>query len=317
MRSLVVALAAFCASITAVAQDYPSNTVRIVISFPAGGSTDLLARALADDLQKRLKQSVIVENRPGGNGVIAADAVARAAPDGYTLFMAVDSVLSLNPLLYPKLSYNPDKDFAPISLVATQPFFIVAGPHSPVRSFDEMIAYARANPGKLTYGSSAILQTLIGEKLKLEKKIDMLNVPFKGSPPMLQALLSGDIDLAITAVVPYATYVPQGKLFPIVTSGHRREALLPSTPVVGEVGLRGWEFGNWSALYAPAKTPQPIIDRLNAEVRNATRDKALNDRLQTSGIYPEASSPEELRNLLRIDMDRWAEVIKASGFKVQ
>jgi tripartite-type tricarboxylate transporter receptor subunit TctC len=180
-----------------------------------------------------------------------------------------------------------------------------------------MIAYARANPGKLTYGSSAILQTLIGEKLKLEKKIDMLNVPFKGSPPMLQALLSGDIDLAITAVVPYATYVPQGKLFPIVTSGHRREALLPSTPVVREVGLQGWEFGNWSALYAPAKTPQPIIDKLNAEVRSATRDKALNDRLQTSGIYPEASSPEELRNLLRIDMERWAEVIKASGFKVQ
>jgi tripartite-type tricarboxylate transporter receptor subunit TctC len=317
LRALfLLACAFFAGSTLAQAPDYPARPVRIIISFPPGGSTDFLARMLAERLQAVTKQTFLVENRPGGNSVIAADAVAKAPPDGYTLFMAVDAVMSLNPLLYSKLTYDPERDFAPVSHVAAQPFFIVASARAPVRTFHELIAYAMANPGKLTYGSSAMLQQLIGEKIKQDAKVDMLYVPFKGSPPMLQALLAGDIDFAITSTMPYATYVKEGKLFGIVTSGAKREQLLPGTPVVKEVGLHDLEFGNWSALYAPAATPKGVIDKLNADVRKALADPAAIEKLSAVGIYPSASTPDELRRLLRTDVERWSRVIRTAGIKL-
>lgn len=295
---------------------YPSKPVRIIISFPPGGSTDFLARILAERLQSGMQQTVIVENRPGGNSVISAETVAKAAPDGYTLFMAVDSVMSLNPLLYSKLSYDPERDFIPISHVASQPFFMVAGPRSPVRDLPSLIAYARANPGKLTYGTSAMLQQLAGEKIKLDTKVDMLHVPFKGSPPMLQALLNGEIDFAITATTPYANYVKEGRLFGIATSGGQREMVLPTTPVMRESGFPDLEFGNWNGLYAPAGTPNIVIEKLNAEVRKAMGDPAVSARLIPAGIYPSASTPDQLRSLRRSDIERWGPVIRAVGIKL-
>ena len=295
---------------------YPSKPVRIIISFPPGGSTDFLARILAERLQSGMQQTVIVENRPGGNSVIAAETVAKAAPDGHTLFMAVDSVMSLNPLLYSKLSYDPERDFVPISHVASQPFFMVAGPRSPVRDLPSLIAYARANPGKLTYGTSAMLQQLAGEKIKLDTKVDMLHVPFKGSPPMLQALLNGEIDFAITATTPYANYVKEGRLFGIATSGGQREMVLPTTPVMRESGFPDLEFGNWNGLYAPAGTPNIVIEKLNAEVRKAMSDPAVSARLIPAGIYPSASTPDQLRSLRRSDIERWGPVIRAVGIKL-
>ncbi len=295
---------------------YPSKPVRIIISFPPGGSTDFLARILAERLQSGMQQTVIVENRPGGNSVISAEMVAKASPDGYTLFMAVDSVMSLNPLLYSKLSYDPERDFIPISHVASQPFFMVAGPRSPVRDLPSLIAYARENPGKLTYGTSAMLQQLAGEKLKLDSKVDMLHVPFRGSPPMLQALLNGEIDFAITATTPYATYVKEGRLFGIATSGGQREMVLPTTPVVREVGFSDLEFGNWNGLYAPAGTPTIILEKLNAEVRKAMSDPAVSARLISAGIYPSTGTPEQLRSLRRSDIERWGPVIKAARIKL-
>ena len=295
---------------------YPSKPVRIIISFPLGGSTDFLARILAERLQSGMQQTVIVENRPGGNSVISAEMVAKASPDGYTLFMAVDSVMSLNPLLYSKLSYDPERDFIPISHVASQPFFMVAGPRSPVRDLPSLIAYARENPGKLTYGTSAMLQQLAGEKLKLDSKVDMLHVPFRGSPPMLQALLNGEIDFAITATTPYATYVKEGRLFGIATSGGQREMVLPTTPVVREVGFSDLEFGNWNGLYAPAGTPTIILEKLNAEVRKAMSDPAVSARLISAGIYPSTGTPEQLRSLRRSDIERWGPVIKAARIKL-
>ncbi len=295
---------------------YPSKPVRIIISFPAGGSTDFLARILAERLQSGMQQTVIVENRPGGNSVISAEMVAKASPDGYTLFMAVDSVMSLNPLLYSKLSYDPERDFIPISHVASQPFFMVAGPRSPVRDLPSLIAYARENPGKLTYGTSAMLQQLAGEKLKLDSKVDMLHVPFRGSPPMLQALLNGEIDFAITATTPYATYVKEGRLFGIATSGGQREMVLPTTPVVREAGFPDLEFGNWNGLYAPAGTPTFILEKLNAEVRKAMSDPAVSARLIPAGIYPSTGTPEQLRTLRKSDIERWGPVIKAARIKL-
>ncbi len=300
----------------AQAPAYPSKPVRIIISFPPGGSTDLLARLLAEKLQAGMQQSVIVENRPGGNFVIAAEAVAKSPPDGYTLFLAVDSTMSVNPMLYSKLSYDPERDFAPVSLVALQSLFMVAGPKAPARDLPGLIAYARANPGKLTYGSSAILQQLTGEKIKLDAKIDMLHVPFKGSPPMLQALLNGEIDFAITVTTPYSTYVKDGRLFGLVTSGAKREAALPSTPVMAEVGFRSLEFSNWTGLFAPAGTPDAIIEKLNAEVKKAMNDPSVAARLTPTGIYPSTGTPEQLRALRKGDVERWSGVIKAAGIKL-
>lgn len=295
---------------------YPARPIRIIISFPPGGSTDFLARILAERLQAGMQQPVIVENRPGGNSVIAAEAVAKAPPDGYTLFMAVDSVMSLNPLLYSKLSYDPERDFAPISHVASQSLFIVAGPRSPVRDLPGLIAYARANPGKLAYGTSAMLQQLAGEKIKLDTKVDMLHVPYKGSPPMLQALLSGEIDFAITATIPYANYVKEGRLFGIATSGSKREVVLPTTPVMSEVGFPDLEFSNWNGLYAPAGTPEAIIEKINSEVRKALSDSAVSARLVSAGIYPSPGTPEQLKALRKADVERWGSVIKAVGIKL-
>jgi tripartite-type tricarboxylate transporter receptor subunit TctC len=312
----VVSLGTCLTSATAWAQAFPSRPVRIVISFPAGGSTDLLARVLAERLQSRLSQPVVVDNRPGGNSVIAAEFVAKSQPDGHTLFMALDATMSLNPLLYSKLPYDPERDFTPISHIASQPYFIVASAKAPVRTFPEILAYAKANPGKLSYGTSALLQMLTGEKIKLDHGVRLLHVPFRGSPPMLQALLAGEIDFAITAVMPYATYVRDGKLFAIATSGAKRESLLPTTPVISEAGHPDLQFGNWNGLFAPAGTPEPVLARLNADVRAALSEQATVDRLVGAGIYPSPGTPEELRALMRQDVERWTRVIKAAGVKL-
>ena len=298
------------------AQTYPARPIRLIISFPPGGSTDFLARILAERLQSRLNQTVVVDNRAGGNGVIAAEAVAKAASDGYTLFMALDTVMSLNPLLYAKLSYDPQRDFVPIAHIASQPYFIVASARAPARTFGALMAYAKANPGKLSYGSSALLQQLTGEKLKLDLGLEMLYVPFRGSPPMLQALLNSEIDFAITAVSPYANYVKEGKLFAIATSGAKREMQLPGTPTVRELGLADLEFGNWNGLYAPSGTPEEIVAKLNGAAREGMADPATVERLVTAGIYPDPGSPDQLRVLMKTDVERWSRVIKAAGIKL-
>ncbi len=297
-------------------QTYPSKPVRIVISFPPGGSTDFLARFLAERLQLGLQQSVIVDYRPGGNSIIAAEAVAKAPPDGHTLFMALDATMSLNPLLYSKLPYVPERDFAPISHVASQAVFLVASPKAPVRTLPDLLAYAKANPGKLTYGTSALLLMLTGEKMKLDFGVQMLHIPFKGGPDMQMALLAGAIDFSITGVIPYATWVKEGKLFGLATTGPARERLLPNTPTVRELGYAELDFGLWNGLFAPAGTPAAILERLNAEVHKALGDPAANERLIAVGHYPSASTPEHLRILMRTDVQRWSRVIKEAGIKL-
>jgi tripartite-type tricarboxylate transporter receptor subunit TctC len=301
---------------TASAQQYPSKTIRIVIPFPAGGSTDFLARQLSDRMQESMGQPVVVDNRPGGNYVIAAESVAKAPPDGYTLFLAVDAAMSINQLLYSKLPYSPDRDFAPISQVGGQPLFIVASAKAPARTFKELMAYAKANPGKLSFGTSSQLHLLAGEKIKIDTPVDMLNIPFKGSPPMLQALLTSEIDFSITAITPYANYVKEGKLHGLAVTSPNRAVLLPDTPTVRELGFPDLEFGNWFGLYAPAGTPKPILDRLNSEVRKALADPVAKQRLITAGFDPVASTPEHLQTLIKSDLARFANIIKAAGLKV-
>jgi len=303
-------------SATANAQEYPVKTIRIVIPFPAGGSTDFLARMLAERMQESTGQAVVVDNRPGGNYIVAAESVAKAQPDGYTLFMAVDAAMSVNQLLYSKLSYSPERDFVPISQVGGQPLFIVASEKAPVRTFKDLLAFAKANPGKLNYGTSSQIQFLAGEKIKIDTPVQMLNIPFKGSPPMLQALLTGEIDFSITALTPYANFVKQGKLYALAVTSSTRAVMLPDTPTVRELGFPELEFGNWFGLYAPAGTPKSIVERLNSEVRKALADPVAKQKLINAGFDPVASTPEHLQSLIKADLARFASIIKNAGLMI-
>ncbi len=316
-RFLAACIAVICVALSmapaARAQAYPSKPIRMIISFPPGGITDLLARTLAQGLQANMGQPVIVDNRPGGNFVIAAEAAAKAAPDGYTLFMAIDSTFTLNPLTSAKLPYDADRDFAPISLTALQTLFIVASGKAPAKTLKEMLAYAKANPGKVAFGSSALVTQLVGERMKIATGTDMLHIPFKGSPPMLQALLTGDIAFAITTFTPYASYTKDGRLVGLAVTGTKREALVPETPTLAELGLGEVGYHVWYGLFIPAETPKPIQARLYTEVVKALAEPATRDKLIAAGIEPATSTPAELSARIRDDRVRWAPAVKASG----
>jgi tripartite-type tricarboxylate transporter receptor subunit TctC len=296
-----------------IAQTYPTKPIRIIISFPPGGITDLLARELAQGLQLSMGQPVIVDNRPGGNFVIAADAAAKAPADGYTLFMGTDSTFTVNPISGAKLPYDADKDFAPITLTALQTLFMVASGKAHAKTLKDMLAYAKANPGKVTFGSSALVSQLVGERMKLVTKTDMLHIPFKGSPPMLQALLTGDIDFAITTFSPYASYTKDGRLVGLAVTGTRREALVPDTPTLAELGLAEVGYHLWYGLFAPAETPKSIQSRIHTEVVKVLTDPNVRNKLVAAGIEPATSSAEELASRIREDRARWVPVLKASG----
>ncbi len=310
---LAVLLTSFFLSPTAYAQTYPAKPIRIIISFPPGGITDLLARELAQGLQINMGQAVIVDNRPGGNFVIAAEAAAKAPADGHTLFMGTDSTFTVNPISGAKLPYDADKDFAPITLTALQTLFVVASGKAQAKTLKDMLGYAKANPGKVTFGSSALVSQLIGERMKLVTKTDMLHIPFKGSPPMLQALLTGDIDFAITTFSPYASYTKDGRLVGLAVTGTRREALVPDTPTLAELGLSEVGYHLWYGLFAPAETPKSIQSRIHTEVVKVLNDPSVRAKLIAAGIEPATSSPEDLALRIREDRARWLPVLKASG----
>ena len=273
----------------------------------------MLARELAQGLQINMGQAVIVDNRPGGNFVIAADAAAKAPADGYTLFMGTDSTFTVNPISGVKLPYDADKDFVPITLTALQTLFVVASGKAQAKTLKDMLGYAKANPGKVTFGSSALVSQLIGERMKLVTKTDMLHIPFKGSPPMLQALLTGDIDFAITTFSPYASYTKDGRLVGLAVTGTRREALVPDTPTLAELGLSEVGYHLWYGLFAPAETPKSIQSRIHTEVVKVLNDPSVRAKLIAAGIEPATSSPEDLALRIREDRARWLPVLKASG----
>lgn len=299
------------------AQAYPTKNLRLVISYPPGGVSDLLARNLAQKLQANLGQSVIVDNRPGGNFVIASDAVAKSPPDGYTLYMVVDSAFTLNPLTIPKLPYNVERDFAPISLVALQTLFMVANPGAPGKDFNELLQYARTNPGKVTFGTSGFVNQMVGEQLKVATGVNILHVPFKGSPPMLQALLAGDIHFSITTFTPYATLVKEGKLRGLAVTAEERAPLSPDTPTLAELGHRELTYRQWFGLYAPAGVPKPVMDRLLTETAKALNDPDLRQRFTQAGVDAAPSTPAEMSAIVRRDLDKWGKVIKVAGIKLQ
>ena len=305
-----------CLAHAASAQSYPNRPIHIVAPFPAGGGYDFLSRLLAPEMTRTFGQPVIVENKSGANGNIGTEAVAKSAPDGYTLLMGGNSPLALNVALY-ALPYDPVKDFAPISRVATQPNLLAAHPSVPVKSLAELIDYARANPGKLTYGSAGngSPQHLAAELLKRMAGIDLVHVPYKGAAPNAQALLAGEISIAFNIILLPLPHVQSGRLTGLALASAKRSPLAPGLPTMTELGYP-IDIDTWYGLVAPAGTPAEIIAKLNTEVVRILSLPELSERTKSQGIELGASTPEEFAAFLRADIARWGKAIRETGIKM-
>ncbi len=301
------------------AQAYPARPIHLVVPFPPGGSTDILARALALKLAEGFAQAVIIDNRPGAGGSIGAEAAARAAPDGHTIMMGHLGTLAVNPAIYKNLPYDPVKSFAPVALMAMVPSVLVVNPQVPAQSAAELVAYARANPGKLTYGSAGSGSTshLTTEYFKLATGTDILHVPYKGIGPMLTDLISGQLSLGINGAPAVMAHVNSGRLRALAVTGAKRLPSLPRSPTLDEAGVKGFDASGWYGIVAPAGTPAEIVLRLNSEIRRIMQTPELRARLDAEGAIPAAGSPQEFGAFIASEIARWGAVLKRAGIEPQ
>lgn len=309
---LVVALMPLLAN----AQAYPARPVRIVVPYAAGGAVDIIARIVGQPLSEELKQPVIVDNRPGASANIGMELAARAAPDGYVLLMASNG-LATNMTLFPNLAFDGRRDFAPIARVGFAPLVIVVPAASPARSLKELIAQAKAEPGKLTYASAGNGSSghLAGELLKSSAKIDVLHIPYKGGAPALTDLLGERISFMPINPVEVIAHVRSGRLRALAVGSDKRVPLLPDVPTVAEAGLPGFEATVWWGLVAPAGTPREVVARLNAETNKALADAAIVNKLAELGVVINAGTPQQFAGFIQAQTELWSGVIKAAGIK--
>jgi tripartite-type tricarboxylate transporter receptor subunit TctC len=299
------------------AQGYPARPMRLVVPFPPGGSTDILARALGQKLAEVWGQQVIVDNRPGAGGSIGAEAVAKAAPDGYTLLMAHIGTLAVNPALYPKLGYDAAKDFAPVSLVAIVPNVLVVHPSVPAKNVAELIDYARKNPGKLNYssGGNGSAAHLAMEYFKLQTKTDIVHVPYKGTVPAVTDLIAGQVSLTMTGAPAVMPHAQSGKLRALGVSSTARLDAFAQVPTIAESGVPGFDATQWYGVVAPAGTPADIIAKLNAAIVAIMSSREMKDRLNTEGAIASVTSPEAFAAFIDAERKRWAAVVKAANMR--
>lgn len=293
---------------------WPAQNLRVIVPFGAGSGNDIVARLVSAHLSHALKQSVVVDNRVGANGSIGADAVARAAPDGYTLFVTTNTTQAANPALMKKLNYDPIKDFAPIGRIANTPAMLVVHPALPVRNLQELIALAKSRPGKLTYASGSAGTIVPAAMLTSMAGIDMLHVPYKTIPQGLNDVIAGQVDMMFTDMATGTPQVKAGKVRALGVSSLQPVAVLPEVPPISRT-LQGFELVAWYAMYAPAGTPEPIITRLNREIKAAVDSTALRERFATLGLQPVTSSPQELAEFGRSELSRWAHLIRSAGIE--
>jgi tripartite-type tricarboxylate transporter receptor subunit TctC len=309
-------LLAVSASAATYAQTYPAKPVRIIVPFPPGGGTDIAARAVGQKLTDALGQTFIVDNRGGASGTIGSEAAAKAPPDGYTLGMAASSTHGAAPALYPKLGYDPLKDFAPVTLVVTTPFVVVVHPALPVKNVSELIALAKAQPGKLNYGSAGngSSSQLTVEMFDLMAHVKTTHVPYKGAGPALVDLMGGQVDFMINDMSSLLGHVNAGKLRALAVTSSKRNPRL-NVPALAET-VPGYEAEAWYGLLAPAKTSPAIVSKLHEEVVKALRTTDLSDRLKTQGLDPVGSTPQEFHSYMQRDIAKWTKVVKAAGVKL-
>ena len=312
-----VAIAAFAALAHAQAS-YPSKPIRLVVPFPAGGTTDILARAVAQRLTETMGQPVVVDNRAGAGGNIGADMVAKAPPDGYTLLMGTVGTHAINASLYAKMPYDHVRDFAPVILVAGVPNVLVVNPALPVNSVQELIAYGTANPGKLNFASSGNGTSihLAAELFKTMTGVQMAHVPYKGSAPALVDLAGGQVQLMFDNLPSSLALIKAGKLKALAVTSAQRSAALPDVPTVAESGLAGFEASSWFGLLAPAGTPKDIIAKLNGEVTKWLATPEAKEKLAAQGAIPAGRSPDDFMRHIAAETVKWQKVVKDSGAKV-
>ena len=315
LKLLAFALAS--TTLVAVAQTYPVKPVRIVVPFPAGGGVDLTARTVGQKLSDYLGQQMVIDNRAGAAGTIGAENVAKSPPDGYSLLVAGPGSVAVAPLLFPKLGYNPLKDLAPITMLVTMPYIIVMHPSIPAKNAKELIALAKANPGKLNMasGGAGTGQHLAGELFNVMAGIKMVHIPYKGTAPAIADIMGGHADLTFSdpSVLPQ---LQSGRLKAIGVSGTKRYPPLPDVPTVAESGLPGFDALNWYPMMAPAGTPRDIIMRLNSDAIKALAAPDVKEKLMAQGLIPTPMTPEQLGQFIREDYERWAKVIKAANVKL-
>ncbi|MBC7779484.1 MAG: tripartite tricarboxylate transporter substrate binding protein [Proteobacteria bacterium] len=317
-RTVAVALAvlgAFGAS-AAGAQTWPTKPVRLIVSFAPGGANDILGRALAIPLADHLGQQVVIENRAGAGGAVGTEFVAKAAPDGYTLLLGTSSAFAIIPHLSMP-NYDPVKDFAPIAPFATLNYVVLAHPSVPVKSVKELIALAKKAPGRLNFASSGngSAPHLAVELFNAQAGIELTHVPYKGGAPALTALMGGEVDLMFDTFITTLPHAKSGRVKPLAVTSARRANAFPDLPTVSESGLPGYEAGNWFALFAPAGTPQPVIDRLVQATAKATASAAFRERMSAQGAEPMTGTPETLAALIRNESARFARLIKNAGIR--
>ena len=312
----VLALAFAPAVALAQAQSYPSKPVRLVVPYSPGGGADNAARILATRLSTAMGQTVVIDNRPGGSGMIGAQAVAQAEPDGYTVLYDA-SAFAVNPALR-KMAFDPAKDLVPVSLAVTVPNIFVVPPNAPYKTVQEFVDYARKNPGKLTYASygAGSAAHLIGELLKARAGIDLLHVPYKGGAPALTDLMGGQVDSYFSNAASGMSYVKSGKLRALAVTSAKRMAAMPDVPTLAESGFKDFEVLEWNGFFVPKGTPNDVVARLAKEVQAAVKDPATRQKLQGLGLDPVGSTPEEFGKFVQSEMTRWAGLVKSNHITV-
>ena len=318
-RTRLLALAGLVASaalpLGAQAQAYPSKTIRLICPFPAGGAVDIASRAIAQELSKTIGQQVVVENKPGAGGNIGGQEVVRSAPDGHTLFMTTSGIQSINPTLYTKMPFDPNKDLAPVSALVSLNNVLVLHPSVKANSVAEVIALAKSS--KMNYASSGSGTSIhmSGEMFKHLAKVSIDHIPYKGSAPAVTDLLGGQVMMMFDNIPSALPHIKAGKLRALATTGAKRDPLLPDLPTVAEAGVPGYESGVWFGIMVPAGTPRPIIDKLNAELIKGTKSPDFVKRMTELGYAIMGSTPEQMAEMNKADFARWAPIIKASGAK--
>jgi tripartite-type tricarboxylate transporter receptor subunit TctC len=303
---------------SASAQTYPARAVRIVVPQAPGGASDVLARIIGKGLSERWHQPVVVENRAGAGGVIGTEAVAKSPPDGYTLLLAYDGTHAVNATLYRSLPFDPAKDFSTVATLANVPFVLAVNAQSPAKNVSDFIAHAKANPGKLTYGSAGngSVNHLLGAMFGKGAGVQLVHVPYKGAAPALTDLIAGNVDAVFTSLPSVVSHVQGGRVRALAVTSAKRSGALPDVQTIAESGIPGFDVSPWFGLLAPAGTPPPIVARINDDVNALLKTKEVSDAFSSQGAEPFTTTPAAFESLLRRDIDKWAVVVKESGAKI-
>src|SRR5688572_18634979 len=313
-----------CAAVTigahtsAAAQAYPQKPIRLVVGVPAGGTTDVVARLVGQKLGEQLAQQVVIENRGGAGGNIGAELVAKAPPDGYTLFLATIGTMTINPSLYSKMPFDTLRDFAAISQLTSMPQLLVVHPSVPVKSVKELIAYAKARPGQLNFasGGAGTAIHLAGELFKTMAGVEMVHIAYKGSAPAMTDLISGQVTVMFDQILTALPHVKSGRLRALAVTTEKRSPAAPQIPTIAEAALPGYAVTTWHGLLAPAGTPREIVNRLSSETARALQSPDIRDRFAAQGVDPISSTPEQFAAMMKSELEKWRKVIAASGTKI-